>query len=136
MSHELYQRCHSERYTDSVKGIQKSNAGPKKGSGKVSFMGSHRSARTSGEPIEIGGGGIEYSLKKDLVNALKRMEDLRIVEEKRLLSFAFQLKKRAKNCVLFLSKEFRPEFNAKQSTVLMANNQGPIDIQTKIQELF
>ena len=109
----------------------------KRVAGKLASWGDSRSARTSGEPIEIGGGGVEYSLAR-YSNALKRMEDLRIVEEKRLLSFAFKLKKEdgPKIVFFFYQKEYRPELNQNNLQVLMANNQDRIDIQTKIQELF
>jgi hypothetical protein len=101
-----------------------------------SFVGGNRYT-TKGEPSGVSGGGIEYSLDR-YNDALKRMESLRIVDEKRLLNFAYQLKEvdGPKIVFFFYQREFRPELNPNNVQALMASNQDRPDILNKIQELF
>ncbi|MBN2246133.1 MAG: VWA domain-containing protein [Candidatus Aminicenantes bacterium] len=69
---------------------------------------------------------------------LQKMEELRVVDEKRFLLFAQGLKRMLgqKYVYFFYQREFRPELQARVLNSLMSMNQDDSNVLSQLQELF
>jgi VWFA-related protein len=69
---------------------------------------------------------------------LQKMEELRVVDERRFLMFAQGLKRMLgqKHVYFFYQREFRPELQARVLNSLMSMNQDDSNVLSQLQELF
>lgn len=81
--------------------------------------------------------GIEYLLPR-YRDALSKLDDLRVVDEKRFLGFASQLKVREgqKNVIFFYQREFRPEIAPAVLSQMEAQYHDNMEVMGALQELY
>lgn len=90
------------------------------------------------ESSDAGSGfGIELQLPR-YKETLTRLDELRIVDEKKFLAFAGQMKRLEgqKVVIFFYQREFRPEIEPRILNVLASLYQDQPNIQSQIQDLF
>lgn len=86
---------------------------------------------------EDAGSGLEFLLPR-YRNALQEMEELRLIDEKKFITFAQALKRQRnqKNVYLFYQREFRPEIRPGILSQMMTLYQDRPNIQGDLMELF
>jgi VWFA-related protein len=81
--------------------------------------------------------GLEVLLER-YRDSLMKMEDLRLIDERKILSFAQALKNQTgqKNVFLFYQREFRPEINPTFLNTMMSLYQDQQEVLSMLMELF
>jgi VWFA-related protein len=85
----------------------------------------------------LASGGIQFLLPR-IRDTLQRMEELRIVDERKILKFSTQLKRQfgRKYVFFFYQREYRPELHPNAMNKLMTEYQDDANIRGQMQDMF
>lgn len=108
-----------------VRGIQTSGGGVSQSTGGME------------SDLDVSQFGLQYLLPR-YREALQKMEDFRVVNEKKILNFAEQLRKVPGEKVVFLfyQREYRPEISPSVLNRLLDSMQGEANMMAELQGLF
>ncbi len=107
----------------------------------VRSMASASGAATVTSEFESSSLGSEFGLDIQLPrykDALQRLDELRMVNEKKILAFAGEMKRLEGQKIVFLfyQREFRPEIETRILNILVSQNQNQFNVISNVEDLF